>query len=135
MSPVSGLISVRLQVAVGDTVPLLGRFTYDPADPYAVRAQFFTRHAGLPSWCFDRQMLAEGLHRPVGEGDVTFRPQWTPEGESVRVALRDSSGGPGAVLLLDAHGVDGFLEETYAVTAPGAESFDADAFLEKLLAR
>ncbi|MFD3330414.1 SsgA family sporulation/cell division regulator [Streptomyces sp. NPDC058701] len=78
---------------------------------------------------------AEGLHRPVGEGDVTFRPQGTPEGESVRVSLRDSSGGPGAVLLLDARAVSGFLDETYAVTAPGAESFDADAFFEKLLAR
>lgn len=135
MSPVSALISVRLQVAAGGSVPLLGRFSYDPADAYAVRAQFFTQSTDLPSWCFDRQMLAEGLHRPVGEGDVAFRPQWTPEGEAVRAELRDPSGGPGAVLLLDARAVAGFLDETYAVTAPGDETFDADAFLDKLLAR
>ncbi|MER5873584.1 SsgA family sporulation/cell division regulator [Streptomyces sp. NPDC002044] len=135
MSPVSALISVRLQAAAGGVVPLLGRFSYDRADPYAVRARFFTQDTGLPSWCFDRQMLAEGLHRPVGEGDVTFRPQWTPDGEAVRAELRDSSGGQGAVLLFDARALARFLDETYAVVAPGAETFDADAFLDELLAR
>ncbi|MFF3214445.1 SsgA family sporulation/cell division regulator [Streptomyces sp. NPDC002886] len=28
----------------------------------------------LALWHFDRQMLAEGLRRPVGEGDVAIRP-------------------------------------------------------------
>ncbi|MCY0951970.1 SsgA family sporulation/cell division regulator [Streptomyces sp. H27-S2] len=135
MSPVAALISVRLQAATGDVVPLLGRFSCDRADPYAVRARFVTRYAGLPSWCFDRQMPAEGLHRPVGEGDVAFRPQWTPDGEAVRVELRDSPGGQGAILLLDARAMARFLDETYAVAAPGAETSDADAFLDELLAR
>ncbi|MCX4539291.1 SsgA family sporulation/cell division regulator [Streptomyces sp. NBC_01565] len=130
----SALISVRLHAADGGVVPFLGRFAYDRADPYAVGVQFFSRHAALPYWCFDRQMLAEGLHRPVGEGDVTFRPQWTADGEAVRVELRDHPGGQGAVLLVGAPAVAGFLEETYAVTAPGAESFDADGFLEEILA-
>ncbi|QEU77432.1 SsgA family sporulation/cell division regulator [Streptomyces subrutilus] len=135
LSRVSALIAVRLQADGEDDVPLLGRLSYDRADPYAVRAQFFTRDTALPSWCFDRQMLAEGLQRPVGEGDVTFRPQWTAGGEAVRIALRDSAGGQGAVLLLDARAVTAFLDETYAVIAPGAETFDADGFLEELLAR
>ncbi|GAA3061174.1 hypothetical protein GCM10020254_01240 [Streptomyces goshikiensis] len=74
-------------------MPLFGQFSYDSADPYAVRAQFLTRDTVLTTWCFDRQMLAEGLHRPVGEGDVTFRPQWADGGEFVRVELSDSEGG------------------------------------------
>ncbi|MCY0943090.1 SsgA family sporulation/cell division regulator [Streptomyces antarcticus] len=131
----SALIAARLNDADGDEVPLLGRFSYDSADPYAVRAQFFAGQTVLPYWYFDRQMLAEGLQRPVGEGDVTFRPQRTAGGEEIRVGLRDSAGGQGVVLLVNARAVRCFLEETYAVTAPGSETFDADGFLEDLLAR
>ncbi|WP_406187328.1 SsgA family sporulation/cell division regulator [Streptomyces sp. NBC_01006] len=40
-----------------------------------VQATFFDGPKVLARWHFDRQMLAEGLHRPVGEGDVTFSPQ------------------------------------------------------------
>lgn len=135
LSRVSALIAARLHDVAGGEVPLLGRFSYDSADPYAVRAQFFAGDTVLPYWCFDRQMLAEGLHRPVGEGDVTFRPQRTAGGEEIRVGLRDPAGGQGVVLLVNARAVTGFLNETYAVTAPGCETFDADGFLKHLLAR
>ncbi|MFJ9339143.1 SsgA family sporulation/cell division regulator [Streptomyces sp. NPDC101733] len=133
----SALIAVRLHADVGEGVPLLGRFSYDRADPFAVRAEFFTQDAVLPSWSFDRQMLAEGLHRPVGEGDVTFRPQPTADGEAVRVGLRDTTAGQGAgaVLCVDAPALARFLAETYAVIAPGSETFDADGFIDELLAR
>ncbi|WP_242438853.1 SsgA family sporulation/cell division regulator [Streptomyces sp. CB00455] len=131
----SALIAVRLHASAGDEVPLLGRFSYDQADPFAVRVEFFAHQAALPYWCFDRQMLAEGLERPVGEGDVTFRPQWTASGRAIRIGLRDCADGQGAVLHIDAQPVARFLEETYAVTAPGTEVFDADAFLDELLAR
>ncbi|MFG2713481.1 SsgA family sporulation/cell division regulator [Streptomyces goshikiensis] len=131
----STLIAVRFQVGTGGEVPLFGRFSYDRADPYAVWAQFFAQDAVLPTWCFDRQMLAQSLYRPVGEGDVTLRPQREDGGEVVRIELRDSEGGQGAVLLVAASAVSGFLDETYAVTALGDETFDADGFLAELLAR
>ncbi|MFD3719647.1 SsgA family sporulation/cell division regulator [Streptomyces sp. NPDC058674] len=131
----SALIAVRLHTADGGGVPLLGRFSYDRTDPFAVSAQFFTEHTVLPHWCFDRQMLAEGLHHPVGEGDVTFRPHRTEGGEALRIGLRDSADGTSAVLMVDAPAVAGFLDETYAVAAPGSEFFDADAFLAELLSR
>ncbi|MBP0932116.1 SsgA family sporulation/cell division regulator (plasmid) [Streptomyces goshikiensis] len=134
-SCVSALIAVHLQPVAGGGVPLFGQFSYDSADPYAVRAQFLTRDTVLTTWCFDRQMLAEGLHRPVGEGDVTFRPQWADGGEFVRVELSDSEGGEGAVLLIAASALSAFLDETYAVVTPGDETFDADGFLAELLAR
>lgn len=135
LSRVSALIAVRLHDAAGGEVPLLGRFSYDSADPYAVRAQFFAGDTVLPHWYFDRQMLADGLHGPVGDGDVTFRPQRTAGGEELRVTLRDPASGPGVVLLVNARAVTTFLDETYAVTAPGCETFDADGFLEDLLTR
>ncbi|MET9605986.1 SsgA family sporulation/cell division regulator [Streptomyces sp. NPDC006512] len=131
----SALVAVRLQPAFGSDVPLVARFSYARVDPYAVRVEFLAEDTALPSWCFDRQMLAEGLHRPVGEGEVTFRPQWTDGGEALRIGLRDFPDGRGAVLLAGVRAVTGFLEATYAVTAPGSETFDADGLLEELLDR
>lgn len=136
MSCVSALIAVRLDAARG-RVPLLARFSYDAEDPYVVQATFFDGPIVLARWHFDRQMLAEGLHRPVGEGDVTFSPHRAAGRDDLRVALR----GPGvkmqesAVLFLEAHALTGFLEQTYALIGVGEEFLDFDKLLDRLLAR
>lgn len=136
LSRVAALIAVRFEESTDEGVPLHARLAYERADPFAVQAKFLAGHDTVATWCFDRQMLAEGLHRPVGEGDVTFRPQWSAGGEAVRVELRDGGGcGPGAVLFLDAQALERFLDMTYAVIPAGAETVDVDAFLEDLLAR
>ncbi|WP_411103129.1 SsgA family sporulation/cell division regulator [Streptomyces sp. cmx-4-9] len=136
LSRVAALIAVRFEEPAGDGMPLHARLSYEREDPFAVRAKFLAGHEVIATWCFDRQMLAEGLHRPVGEGDVTFRPQWSAGGEAVRVELRDGGGcGAGAVLFVDAQALERFLDMTYAVIPAGAESVDVDAFLEELLAR
>ncbi|MGW0753347.1 SsgA family sporulation/cell division regulator [Streptomyces sp. NPDC002587] len=132
----SAPITVSLDVTRG-RVPLLARFSYDGADPYVVRATFLDGPAVLARWSFDRPMLAEGLHRAVGEGDVTFSPHRAAGVDEVRVALR----GPGvegegnAVLFVEARALTGFLEQTYAVTGAGEEFLDVDTFLDELLAR
>lgn len=74
MSCVSSLIAVHLESGEA-AVPLFARFSYSADNPYAVKADFLDGLAVLASWQFDRQMLAEGARRPVGEGDVTFQPR------------------------------------------------------------
>lgn len=136
MSRVSALIVVRLD-APTDHVLLLARFSYDADDPYAVQAEFLDGPNVLACWHFDRQMLAEGLHRPVGEGDVTFRPGERAGIEELRVDLRgrstESEGE--AVLFVDARALTGFLEQTYAVVGAGEEFLDLDTLLDEFLAR
>ncbi|MFI6144403.1 SsgA family sporulation/cell division regulator [Streptomyces sp. NPDC051109] len=136
MSLISALITVHLE-AVRGRVPLLARFSYDGEDPYAVRTTFLDGTTVLARWHFDRQMLAEGFHRMVGEGDVTFRPQRVAGVDELRVALRGPAGqGQGdAVLFVEARALTDFLHQTYAVTGAGEEFLDVDKFLDELLAR
>ncbi|GGS30720.1 sporulation-specific cell division protein SsgB [Streptomyces nojiriensis] len=131
----SALIVARLDAARG-RVPLLARFSYDAEDPYVVQATFFDGPTALACWNFDRQMLAEGLHRPVGEGDVSFSPHTAAGADELRVALRGPSAEmPGnAVLFLEARAIASFLEQSYAVTGAGEEFLDLDRLLEEFRA-
>ncbi|MEV7443919.1 SsgA family sporulation/cell division regulator [Streptomyces sp. NPDC091204] len=132
----SVLIAVRLDAPRG-SVPLLARFSYDAEDPYVVQAAFFDGPTTLARWHFDRQMLAEGLHHPVGEGDVAFSPHTAADGDELRVSLRrDGAQGQGnAVLFVEARALTGFLEQTYDVIGAGEESLDLDTLLDEFLAR
>ncbi|MFF3674487.1 SsgA family sporulation/cell division regulator [Streptomyces sp. NPDC002120] len=132
----SVLIAVRLDAPRGG-VPLLARFSYDAEDPYVVQAAFFDGPTTLARWHFDRQMLAEGLHHPVGEGDVAFSPHTAADGDELRVSLRryGVQGQGNAVLFVEARALTGFLEQTYAVVGAGEEFLDLDTLLEEFLAR
>ncbi|MFD3701451.1 SsgA family sporulation/cell division regulator [Streptomyces sp. NPDC058646] len=132
----SSLMAVRLETGKGD-VPLFARFSYSTDNPYAVQADFFDGLAILASWQFDRQMLAEGAHRPMGEGDVTFRPHTGVGGAEVRIGLRNHSDGREGqtVLCADGGALKAFLNRTYAVVGEGEEFLDLDKLLEEFLAR
>ncbi|MEV0987930.1 SsgA family sporulation/cell division regulator [Streptomyces sp. NPDC049949] len=136
MSFVSTLVTVHLGAA-SSRLPLLARFSYDGGDPYAVRATFLDGPTVLARWHFDRQMIAEGLQRPVGEGDVGFRPHREAGVDELRVALRGYAGQRqgDAVLFVEARPLADFLHRTYAVTGAGEEFLDVDKLLDELLAR
>lgn len=136
MSFISALITVHLD-AVRGRVPLLARFTYDGEDLYAVQVTFLDGPTVLARWHFDRQMLAEGFHRPVGEGDVTFCPHGAAGVDELRLSLRGSAGQRqgDAVLFVEARELTDFLHQTYAVTGAGEEFLDVDKLLDELLAR
>ncbi|MFI8260818.1 MULTISPECIES: SsgA family sporulation/cell division regulator [unclassified Streptomyces] len=137
MSVTSALITVHLDAEWG-RLPLLARFSYDAEDPYAVQAEFLNGPTVLACWHFDRQMLADGLHRPVGEGDVTFRPHGAAAGaDELRVTLKGLAGESqgDAVLFVEARALTDFLRRTYAVTGAGEEFLDVDKLLAELLAR
>ncbi|MFB7176212.1 SsgA family sporulation/cell division regulator [Streptomyces sp. NPDC056257] len=132
----SALIAARLDAPRG-AVPLQARLSYDGEDPYVVQATFLDGPTVLARWHFDRQMLAEGLHRPVGEGDVAFSPHTAAGGDELRVSLRryGAEGQGNAVLFVEACALTDFLEQTYAVIGAGEELLDLDGLLDELLAR
>ncbi|MFD8951224.1 SsgA family sporulation/cell division regulator [Streptomyces xanthophaeus] len=132
----SSLIAVRLETSEG-AVPLFARFSYSARSPYAVQADFFDGLSVLASWQFERQMLAEGVRRPVGEGDVTFCPQRGASGAEVRIGLRNHEDGREGHAVLRAHAgaLKAFLNRTYAVVGEGEEFLDLDKLLEEFLAR
>ncbi|WP_449479929.1 SsgA family sporulation/cell division regulator [Streptomyces avidinii] len=131
----SALMVVRLDAAAGH-VNFLARFSYDDGDAYAVQAEFFDGPSVVARWRFDRQMLSEGFHGPVGEGDVAFSPYRAAGFDELRIDLvgRSADRQGRAVLFVDAAALAGFLDETYAVIAAGEEFLDLDRLLDEFLA-
>jgi hypothetical protein len=116
-------------VVDGDpTLPVSTRLSYDPADPYAVRMTFRTGE-GSVAWTFARDLLFEGLRRPIGDGDVHLEP----DADAVRLILSAPSGQ--AEFALDSFDLAVFLEETTNAVPRGQESrgIDLDSALLRLL--
>lgn len=103
---------------------LLISLQYCDADPFAVSVTFYSADRTsklLAEWTFGRDLLAEGLQNPVGEGEVCIRPYMR---ESCILHFRTLQGCadvecPAAAIVL-------FLQETYAVVAAGCEAEKID---------
>ena len=65
------------------TEHLDGEFSFDPADPYAVTDRRLEAQSGSVTWTFARDLLAEGLYHPTGDGDVQVWPCLSNTGEAV----------------------------------------------------
>ncbi|MFI7354003.1 SsgA family sporulation/cell division regulator [Streptomyces avidinii] len=132
-SALSDTISTHLAVA-GSLLPVRTRAVYDTSDPYAVRFDFMLDGCPPIHWHFERDMLAEGVRRPVGEGDVSLRPRWAGGRETLVMELWGDTrvGYESAVLITDSGQVSDFLEESYRLVARGAESWDVDGFLYRI---
>ncbi|KPI22622.1 sporulation and cell division protein SsgA [Actinobacteria bacterium OK074] len=130
---------MQLKAGASGRCPVLAHLGYEAADPFAVTASFSHEGRVLARWRFDRQMLAEGMVRPVGEGDVRLAPQSvgvTGVWQELRVELfgdpRPDGGRQHAVILAWAPAIERFLQETYAMVPLGRESVDVDEFLSEL---
>ena len=66
---------VQLQAGDTDRFSVLAHLSYDAADPFAVTVVFSHDGRVLARWQLDREMLGDGLRRPVGVGDVRMRPE------------------------------------------------------------
>ncbi|HEY6740031.1 MAG TPA: SsgA family sporulation/cell division regulator [Actinopolymorphaceae bacterium] len=130
---VTQALPLRLIDGSGARLELTAELRYDAADPYAVDIVFHTGDPRGVRWVFARDLLAEGLFRKTGDGDVRVSPHLDDRGTRiVQIELRSPDGE--AVLQAPADGLRGFLESTYAVVLPGSESahIDLDMLVEAL---
>ena len=110
------------------------RLSWRREDPLAVTLLVTAQpaHPALPSgrWSVLRDMLRDGLDRPVGVGDVRLSP------DRLRNRLRITlSGGASRVCTVSvaAETVRGFLDSTEDITAAGEERTGAvEALIERL---
>ncbi|RJQ79360.1 SsgA family sporulation/cell division regulator [Amycolatopsis panacis] len=113
-------------------LPVRADLEYDAADPYAVSVGY---HAGtgVVRWLFGRDLLADGLLAPAGDGDVRVRP--AADESQVLVELNAPDGS--AVLEAEAAELADFLDRTYDEVPFGDEAlwFDFDRELSKLAMR
>jgi Streptomyces sporulation and cell division protein, SsgA len=93
---------------------------YDTADPYAVHAVFRVSVDQQISWVFARELLAQGMTEPSGDGDVRIWPTSHDGREVVCIVLRSPDGE--ALLQAPAVQLDEFLSAAYSICARGREA-------------
>jgi hypothetical protein len=77
MSTVEQPVQARLVAAAPRMQSIPATLHYDRHDPFAVHMTFpaaATLEGQEVRWSFSRELLATGLHRPEGHGDVRVRP-------------------------------------------------------------
>ncbi|MFD9003702.1 SsgA family sporulation/cell division regulator [Streptomyces sp. NPDC059582] len=107
---------------------------YEPSDPYAVRASFATGSDETVQWIIGRDLLADGLEGPAGEGDVRVWPAEEHGASDLYILLNPPDGA--ALFKAPAREIRLFLQDAEAVVPRGAESghIDLDAWLTHLIA-
>lgn len=99
---------------------------YTPADPFAVTLNVADTHRWV-QWRFARELLADGVERGAGIGDVHICPaaQWC--GKRVAIILRHVPGaGAGVELQLRRAEVEHFLAHIEALVPEGSEAAHID---------
>ncbi|MGW4291087.1 SsgA family sporulation/cell division regulator [Streptomyces sp. NPDC004673] len=108
---------------------------YQPADPYAVRVSFTYADTGQTvKWIMGRDLLADGLKGPVGEGDVQVWPACPAGDRLIYIRLSPLTGT--ALFAAPAKEIAVFLLATEAIVPRGDEfrHVDAGALAARLLA-
>lgn len=126
-------LDMELVLASGEAVSLRTRLSYRSYDPLAVHAHFRTDADDLVPWVFARDLLAQGLLRPSGQGDVQVWPGGAGPEAVLNLALSSPDGT--AWLRAPLAEVAGWLERTYRLVPAGRETdgCDLDAELSRLL--
>jgi hypothetical protein len=106
---------------------------YRGDDPYAIRVSF---HVGMDDpveWIFARDLLAVGMERPAGEGDVRVWPAATSDQDVLNISLSSPFGQAHFEAPLAA--LSGFLLRTFEVVPPGREGdfIDLEGELKDLI--
>ncbi|MFI6369364.1 SsgA family sporulation/cell division regulator [Streptomyces sp. NPDC050546] len=129
---------VQLQAGDTDRFSVLAHLSYDAADPFAVTLVFSHDGRVLARWQLDREMLADGLRRPVGLGDVRIRPVSRGMWQELRLEFlgdaRPDGGRHHALVFAWAPGFAAFLRETHEMVPPGREEVHVDDFLADVIA-
>ena len=126
-------ITLDLIDANGTATPLHAELVYDVHDPYAVTACFRTGVTEV-RWIFARDLLAEGVFEPAGDGDVHLWPCLDSRGHAVTIIELSSPDGE-AVVQARSSEVSDFLARAERLVATGAEAgrLDIEGELTTLL--
>ncbi|MHA6795431.1 SsgA family sporulation/cell division regulator [Pseudonocardia bannensis] len=116
----------------GQPAPVVTRWSYSAADPFAVTLAVRTRHDRWVEWLVARDLVIDGLTGPAGYGDIRMSPQVVQGYDIVEIEIGSSSGR--AVLEVDRDLLRHFIDATLEVVALGDESdrMDLDGEIAKI---
>jgi hypothetical protein len=114
---------------------------YSGSDPYAIRMAFHVGADEPVEWIFARDLLADGLMTPEGDGDVRVWPSLETDpddeeqGDRSILNIELSSPFGEAHFEAPADAIASFLDRTYRIVPMGRETdvIDFDAELNGLL--
>lgn len=126
-------VSARIVASAPRAEPVRAVLRYETHDPYAVRMAFpadATLEGTDLAWAFARELLATGMDRPAGDGDVRIRPY----GYDRTVVEFHAPEGVAVVHVLTSE-IRRFLARVERLVPAGAESrhLDLDEDLAELL--
>jgi exoribonuclease II len=119
----------------GQPAPVVTRWTYTAADPFAVMLGVRTRGDRFVEWLIARELVVESLRAPTGNGDVRMSPQHVQGYDIVEIEIRSTDGR--AVLEVDRDLLAEFVDASIGLVAIGDESahMDLDAEISKITSR
>ena len=119
----------------GQPAPVVTRWTYSTADPFAVTLGVRGRRDRFVEWLVARDLVIESLTGPVGCGDIRMSPQHVQGYNIVEIEIRSTDGR--AVLEVDRDLLAEFVDASAGVVAIGDESshMDLDAEISKITSR
>ncbi|MFF9671667.1 SsgA family sporulation/cell division regulator [Streptomyces eurythermus] len=128
-------MTARVSTPAGLISPLPAEFLYQAGDPYAVQLSLGPSTGSARVWTFARDLLAEGVERPAGAGDVRVVPRCRHHPYSLRIVLSNRDGT--ALIELPAEKVAGFLRQAFSLVPPGTESrhLNIDGTITALMGR
>lgn len=114
-------------------IPVSARLSYFSHDPYAIHIAFNAYGPAPVRWVFARDLLAEGMVRPSGHGDVRIWPQDANQPGLVCLELSSPEGH--ALFTMPVAAVRPWLMRTYHLVRAGLEAatLDLDGELSRLL--
>jgi hypothetical protein len=116
----------------GQPAPVVTRWTYSTADPFAVTLGIRGRGDRFVEWLVARDLVLASLAGPAGCGDILMSPQHVQGYEIVEIEIRSPDGR--AVLEVDRELLVRFVDAAVALVPVGEESarMDLDAEILKI---
>lgn len=111
--------------------PVRATLRYTTDDQFAVHLTLHPTGVDPINWLFARDLLADGLRRPTGDGDVHVRRRFSPRG-SVFITLSSPEG----CVTFEANRsiITQFLRRTFQTVPRGHEKVDVESWIPRLLA-
>ena len=116
----------------GQPAPVVTRWTYSAADPFAVTLGVRGRRDRFVEWLVSRDLVIESLSGPAGCGDIRMSPQHVQGYDIIEIEIRSTDGR--AVLEVDRELLQQFVDASLALVPAGAEGsrMDLDAEILKI---
>ncbi|MFG1667767.1 SsgA family sporulation/cell division regulator [Streptomyces sp. Y7] len=127
------MLDTKLLLTSGGRITVRTRLVYDTRNPFAVSLVFHADTDSPTLWVMARDLLAQGLRRPNGQGDVRVWPTGSGLDAELNLVLASPHGT--ARLTAPHQAVARWLEHTYRLVPAGRESghFDLENELRRLL--